>query len=152
PGRHEVRAEAQVGVQGGQSVVEVGEDAESQELVLEVRVQREGTAVHADAHRPRRIAPAGAAPSGPAREGAYEDAARIRHRRRERALSRFPRSRINSRAMKKELALFAVLLLASPLLAQDRDLSKVEIKVQRVAGSVSMLTGAGGNIGVSVGE
>ncbi|HMK29254.1 MAG TPA: MBL fold metallo-hydrolase [Terriglobales bacterium] len=36
--------------------------------------------------------------------------------------------------------------------AQQRDFSKVEIKVQKVAGSVYMLTGAGGNIGVSVGD
>ena len=37
-------------------------------------------------------------------------------------------------------------------LAQDRDFSKVEIKVEKVAGTVYMLTGAGGNIGVSVGD
>ena len=36
--------------------------------------------------------------------------------------------------------------------AQDRDFSKVEIKVQKVAGSVYMLQGAGGNIAASVGE
>ncbi len=36
--------------------------------------------------------------------------------------------------------------------AQGRDWSKVEIKAERVSGSVYMLTGAGGNIGVSVGE
>lgn len=47
------------------------------------------------------------------------------------------------------LALAAV---AAPLLAQDRDFSKVEIKIQPVAGSVSMLTGAGGNVGLSVGD
>jgi len=34
----------------------------------------------------------------------------------------------------------------------QRDFSKVEIKAQKVAGSVYMLTGAGGNIGVSVGD
>jgi len=39
---------------------------------------------------------------------------------------------------------------ATPLLAQD--FSKVEVKATKVAGSVYMLTGAGGNIGVSVGE
>lgn len=44
------------------------------------------------------------------------------------------------------------LLLTTPLLAQNQDFSKVEVKVQKVAGSVYMLTGAGGNIGVSVGE
>jgi len=42
-------------------------------------------------------------------------------------------------------------LLALPLLAQQ-DLSKVQIKTTKVAGSVYMLEGAGGNIGVSVGE
>jgi cyclase len=36
--------------------------------------------------------------------------------------------------------------------AQDHDFSKVEIKVQKVAGSVYMLQGAGGNIGASIGE
>jgi cyclase len=36
--------------------------------------------------------------------------------------------------------------------AQDQDLSKVEMKVTHVAGSVYMLQGAGGNIGASVGE
>jgi glyoxylase-like metal-dependent hydrolase (beta-lactamase superfamily II) len=54
--------------------------------------------------------------------------------------------------MKRTLALLAALGAASPLAAQDRDFSKVEIKVEKVGGSVSMLTGAGGNIAVSVGE
>jgi cyclase len=54
--------------------------------------------------------------------------------------------------MKRHLALLAAVVLASPLLAQDRDFSKVEIKVEKVAGTVSMLTGAGGNIAVSTGE
>src|SRR5260370_28159956 len=36
--------------------------------------------------------------------------------------------------------------------AQQRDFSKVEIKVTPVAGKVYMLEGAGGNIGASVGE
>jgi glyoxylase-like metal-dependent hydrolase (beta-lactamase superfamily II) len=36
--------------------------------------------------------------------------------------------------------------------AQQQDFSKVEIKVTKVAGTVYMLQGAGGNIGVSVGE
>lgn len=43
-------------------------------------------------------------------------------------------------------------LLAGLVAAQDRDFSKVEIKVTKVAGTVYMLEGAGGNIGVSVGE
>ena len=37
-------------------------------------------------------------------------------------------------------------------LAQERDFNKVEIKVTKVAGSVYMLQGAGGNIGASIGE
>ena len=37
-------------------------------------------------------------------------------------------------------------------LAQDQDFSKVQIKVSKVAGNVYMLTGAGGNIGASVGD
>ena len=36
--------------------------------------------------------------------------------------------------------------------AQDQDFSKVQIKVSKVAGSVYMLVGAGGNIGASVGD
>lgn len=45
-----------------------------------------------------------------------------------------------------------LLLAATPLLAQQRDFSKVEIKVQKVAGTVYMLTGLGGNIGVCAGD
>ena len=36
--------------------------------------------------------------------------------------------------------------------AQDQDFSKVQIKVSKVAGSVYMLEGAGGNIGASIGD
>jgi cyclase len=43
------------------------------------------------------------------------------------------------------------LLIALPALAQQ-DFSKVEVKAQKVAGSVYMITGAGGNIGVSAGD
>ena len=51
------------------------------------------------------------------------------------------------------VSLYVVLSLFSlAAVAQDRDFSKVEIKVQKVAGSVYMLTGSGGNIGVSVGD
>lgn len=48
----------------------------------------------------------------------------------------------------------ALLLFLTPALvaAQDEDLSKVQIKVTKVAGSVYMLEGAGGNIGASVGD
>ncbi|HZS04240.1 MAG TPA: MBL fold metallo-hydrolase [Blastocatellia bacterium] len=47
--------------------------------------------------------------------------------------------------------LLTICLLASPAFAQQ-DFSKVEIKVHKVAGNVYMLEGAGGNIGVSVGN
>jgi cyclase len=46
----------------------------------------------------------------------------------------------------------AMSLVALSAGAQERDFSKVEIKVQKVAGSVFMLQGAGGNIGVSAGD
>jgi cyclase len=53
--------------------------------------------------------------------------------------------------MKARLA--AVLALAAvPVLAQQQDFSRVEIKAERVADGVYMLTGAGGNIGLSVGK
>ena len=42
------------------------------------------------------------------------------------------------------------LVLIAPLAAQDRDFSKVEVKAEKVAGSIYMLTGAGGNIAVSI--
>jgi glyoxylase-like metal-dependent hydrolase (beta-lactamase superfamily II) len=54
--------------------------------------------------------------------------------------------------MRKLLALFCLITFALIASSQDRDFSKVEIKVIPVAGSVYMLQGAGGNIGVSVGE
>ena len=44
------------------------------------------------------------------------------------------------------------LLSAAFCLAQNQDFSKVEIKVTKVAGTVYMLQGAGGNIGASVGD
>jgi glyoxylase-like metal-dependent hydrolase (beta-lactamase superfamily II) len=48
---------------------------------------------------------------------------------------------------------FGVFLLAgSDVLFAQRDFSKVEIKATHVAGNVHMLTGAGGNIGVSNGK
>ncbi|HZS36179.1 MAG TPA: MBL fold metallo-hydrolase [Polyangia bacterium] len=43
-------------------------------------------------------------------------------------------------------------LLAGTAAAQPADPSKVEIKIVKLAGSVSMLEGSGGNIGVSVGD
>jgi glyoxylase-like metal-dependent hydrolase (beta-lactamase superfamily II) len=53
--------------------------------------------------------------------------------------------------MRKALLLVVVSLVSACTFAQQ-DFSKVEIKVQKVAGSVYMLEGAGGNIGVSVGD
>ncbi|HYM62251.1 MAG TPA: MBL fold metallo-hydrolase [Thermoanaerobaculia bacterium] len=53
----------------------------------------------------------------------------------------------------RKLAFVVVLFLcALSAFAQQRDFSKVEVKAQKVAGTVYMLTGSGGNIGVSVGE
>ena len=43
-------------------------------------------------------------------------------------------------------------LAAGCCFAQDHDFSKVQIKVTKVAGTVYMLEGAGGNIGASIGE
>jgi len=48
-------------------------------------------------------------------------------------------------------AVIVAVTLALPVAAQ-RDWSQVEIKVTRVAGTVYMLEGAGGNIGVTIGE
>ena len=45
-----------------------------------------------------------------------------------------------------------VFLLIAAAAAQQQDFSKVQIKVTKVAGTVYMLEGAGGNIGVSVGD
>jgi cyclase len=53
--------------------------------------------------------------------------------------------------VKKFLLLTVVLLFAISAQAQT-DFSKVEIKATKVAGNVYMLEGAGGNIGVSVGD
>jgi cyclase len=55
--------------------------------------------------------------------------------------------------MRIMLRIAILTLLSSALcLAQDQDFSKVEIKVTKVAGTVYMLQGAGGNIGASVGD
>jgi glyoxylase-like metal-dependent hydrolase (beta-lactamase superfamily II) len=54
--------------------------------------------------------------------------------------------------MKLSKYLLLSLFLAVAAFAQQPDYSKVEIKVQKVAGSVYMLVGEGGNIGVSVGD
>jgi glyoxylase-like metal-dependent hydrolase (beta-lactamase superfamily II) len=47
---------------------------------------------------------------------------------------------------------FLALLLGASAAAARQDLSSVQIKVTKVAGTVYMLEGAGGNIGISVGE
>jgi len=52
----------------------------------------------------------------------------------------------------RKLIVAAAALLAMGAIPQQQDFSKVEIKVTKVAGTVYMLQGAGGNIGVSVGE
>ena len=53
--------------------------------------------------------------------------------------------------MRKTIYILSALITVSSL-AQPQDFSKVQMKVIKVAGTVYMLTGAGGNIGVSVGD
>ena len=55
--------------------------------------------------------------------------------------------------MRKAFLIVLSLFLFSTLqLFGQQDFSKVEIKVQKVSGTVYMLEGAGGNIGASVGD
>ena len=54
--------------------------------------------------------------------------------------------------MRRVLLAFVVVFATGLALAQDQDFSKVQIKVTKVAGSVYMLEGGGGNIGASVGD
>jgi len=55
--------------------------------------------------------------------------------------------------MRKLIARFVLCgLFVTAAFAQQQDFSKIEIKVTKVAGTVYMLQGAGGNIGVSVGD
>ncbi len=61
------------------------------------------------------------------------------------------RMTVPSRSLSLAAVVAAAALLAAPATAQQ-DLSSVEVTAQHVAGSVHMLTGAGGNIGVSAGE
>lgn len=49
------------------------------------------------------------------------------------------------------LVAIAILLLGATQVFAQQDFSKVEIKATKVAGNIYMLTGSGGNIGVSVG-
>jgi glyoxylase-like metal-dependent hydrolase (beta-lactamase superfamily II) len=56
-------------------------------------------------------------------------------------------------AAPRALAIAGALALAAiPAVAQQQDFSKVQVKSIPVAGKIHMLTGAGGNIGVSVGS
>src|SRR5260221_13855890 len=61
---------------------------------------------------------------------------------------------VQHQAVGSKLAiLFGVaLLVCAGLRAQDKDFSKVEIKVTKVSGNIYMLEGQGGNIAASVGE
>jgi cyclase len=54
--------------------------------------------------------------------------------------------------MRTPYLMLATSLLAAATLSAQPDLSKVQVKATKVAGSVYMITGAGGNIGVSAGE
>jgi cyclase len=51
-----------------------------------------------------------------------------------------------------KLSILLVAMAGSFACAQDQDFGKVQMKVSKVAGNVYMLEGAGGNIGVSVGD
>jgi glyoxylase-like metal-dependent hydrolase (beta-lactamase superfamily II) len=52
----------------------------------------------------------------------------------------------------RKLLVILPLLAALSASAQQQDFSKVQMKVLKVSGNVYMLTGAGGNIGISVGD
>src|SRR5258708_39502023 len=54
--------------------------------------------------------------------------------------------------MRKLIVAVAVLFVPIVSFTQQQDFGKVEIKVQKIAGNVYMLQGAGGNIGVSAGD
>src|ERR1700747_100522 len=58
------------------------------------------------------------------------------------------------KALESKLAIIlgGVILVAGGSRAQDKDYSKVEIKVTKVSGNIYMLEGDGGNIAASVGE
>src|SRR5438045_9586954 len=53
--------------------------------------------------------------------------------------------------MNKKITFASLILFAAPALAQQ-DFSQVEIQTQKLADTVYMMTGSGGNLGVSVGE
>lgn len=52
----------------------------------------------------------------------------------------------------RKLWMFSIVAACIFACAQDQDFTKVQMKVSKVAGNVYMLQGAGGNIGVSVGD
>jgi len=54
--------------------------------------------------------------------------------------------------MRRTLAIVVYVFAATSLVAQQRDFSNVKITATKVAGTVYMLTGSGGNIGVSAGD
>ena len=54
--------------------------------------------------------------------------------------------------MHRAYAFFAAVMIGAAPAAAQRDMSKVDIKVERLAPGVAVLFGAGGNIGVSFGE
>jgi cyclase len=54
--------------------------------------------------------------------------------------------------MRNAVLLAALICFSCLAVAQGRDFSKVQLKVTKVSGNVYMLEGAGGNIGVSVGD
>src|ERR1044071_5991391 len=85
----------------------------------------------------------------PERDG--HDVTRQQQTREARQRRRYNRHR-RSQTMKRMFAFAAAMLVTTAVFAQQQDFSKVEIKVQKVQGTVYMLTGAGGNIGVSVGD
>ena len=62
--------------------------------------------------------------------------------------------KINCGALSSKLAVIlgVALIVCGGLRAQDKDYSKVEIKVTKVSGNIYMLEGEGGNIAASVGE
>jgi glyoxylase-like metal-dependent hydrolase (beta-lactamase superfamily II) len=54
--------------------------------------------------------------------------------------------------MRIQRSILALLLVTAPAAAQQRDWSKVEVKVEKLAPGVAVLFGQGGNIGLSYGE
>ena len=54
--------------------------------------------------------------------------------------------------MRIRRSILALLLVSTPVAAQQRDWSKVEVKVEKLAPGVAVLFGQGGNIGLSYGE